>query len=199
MAVTALFGAIIVLGALIAGLPPTLRFLSDPIILEFCFGMAIALLYRAGLRLPSVTAAALAVAAFAVFLASGAWSGVVDWRAAAWGLPAAVLVGAVALSARKSSFGIAGRAFAFLGDASYSLYLLHPIVMLAVPKILLRVIDPASAPWFCAFVMLAAPVAVACIAYPLFERPVTRWLQSGLRLHAAPREPEGSPVAPVSR
>ena len=51
IAITALFIALVAIGR-IATLPPPIAFWCDPIILEFCFGMVLAVAYREGIRLP---------------------------------------------------------------------------------------------------------------------------------------------------
>src|SRR6185295_2076908 len=60
VAVTALFLVLVIAGRLFA-LPQPLAFWCDPVILEFCFGMMIALAYREGFRLWRAAAAVLVI------------------------------------------------------------------------------------------------------------------------------------------
>src|SRR5579883_269260 len=68
MAVAGVLLGAIVLGRVMPGMPVPLRYWSDPIIMEFVFGMALALAYRHGLRLPRwVGLALLLVGAVAIW------------------------------------------------------------------------------------------------------------------------------------
>jgi len=188
-AVASFFLALAVIGRVATG-PEWVGFITDPIILEFCFGMIIALAYVGGTPVPRWGALTLIVASCAAFLASNQWGGRPSWRVLEWGVPAAMLVAGSLWFARGTTAGLVRGAFTRLGDASYSLYLLHTPVMLAAPRIILRFVDPASAPWLCILAMVAAPIAVALAVHALFERPVTRWLQGmiGRRNGKAPRD-----------
>ena len=127
-------------------LPLPFAYWFDPIILEFCFGMAIALAYRAGLRLSPAFVWLLILAAIAAFAATTVWGASAPWRALAWGAPSAAIVAALVLSSRVAPAGPVGRVFGFLGDASYSIYLTHPLVFPVVGWILPRWIDFSAEP-----------------------------------------------------
>jgi peptidoglycan/LPS O-acetylase OafA/YrhL len=176
MAVAALFVTLVVIGRLFA-LPLPFAYWFDPIILEFCFGMAIALAYRAGLRLPPAFVWLLILAAIAAFAATMVWGASAPWRALAWGAPSAAIVAALVLSRRAAPAGPVGRVFGFLGDASYSIYLTHPLVFPVVGWTLPRWIDFSAMPWAYAVIAFACAVAAASACYLVFEKPVTRWLQ----------------------
>ena len=127
-AVTTLFALLVALGLLVR-LPQPFAFWFSPIILEFCFGMLIALAWRDGWRLPRWASLLLIAAALAAYAASAVWGPFVAWRALEWGVPGAMLVAALALAKETPAPGPVARAFVFLGDASYSLYLVHAIVI----------------------------------------------------------------------
>ncbi|MGB8184237.1 MAG: acyltransferase, partial [Pseudolabrys sp.] len=57
---------LVFIGRFVDGLPTAVAFWADPIIIEFIFGMGIALAYREGVRLPRLAAVALIVAGFAL-------------------------------------------------------------------------------------------------------------------------------------
>jgi exopolysaccharide production protein ExoZ len=68
------------------------------------------------------------------------------------------------------------RAFAFLGDASYSLYLTHYLVLPIPRRILSRFIEIPYMPWTLAILLLVFAVVAAICMHLLFERPLTRML-----------------------
>jgi exopolysaccharide production protein ExoZ len=128
------------------------------------------------------------------YVASGLWSGYVESRVIEWGMPATAVVAGSVLSNELPSLGRLERAFAFLGDASYSIYLVHPIAFLALRRVLLTWTDPSVAPWLYALVFLVGPIFAAIFVYILFERPVTQWLQRTLVRRGA----KPGLVAPIS-
>jgi peptidoglycan/LPS O-acetylase OafA/YrhL len=175
LAVTVLFLLLIAIG-LTVPLPQPFAFWFSPIILEFCFGMLIALAWRDGMRLPRPAALVLIVAALAAYAASMVWGPFVAWRWLEWGVPGAMLVAAFTLVRDTPPAGPAARFLGFLGDASYSLYLVHALVIPAVRR-LMPTLDTPLMPWLYALVLVAASIAAACLSYLWFERPITRALQ----------------------
>lgn len=176
LAIVTLFIVLVALGRLVA-LPQPLAFWFNPLILEFCFGMLIAHFYREGIRLPRAASLALLAAAIAAYAASALFGPAVPWRALEWGVPGAALVAALALAKETPQPGPAARAFGVLGDASYSLYLVHAIVF----PIVRRLIEPWFAlqlmPWIYALALVAASIAASILSYRWFEKPITRVLQ----------------------
>ena len=150
--IAALFCVLIAIRYFYADLPNPFAYWFNPLIIEFVFGMVIALAYREGVRLPmwlvwTLVASGLAVLGWswsqAHFFDPGAWL-----RVAVWGLPALAIVGGYALAVKPVPQNLFWRVTGFLGDASYSIYLVHTLA-LGVPRLVLgRFIDPASAPWF---------------------------------------------------
>jgi peptidoglycan/LPS O-acetylase OafA/YrhL len=186
--VTAFLSALVLLGSVHPFENPMLLVWTQPIVFEFVFGMGLALLARRGFTLPGPARGLLIVAAVAALL----WdfldspSHPYDWmtpndfaRVFAWGVPAAMLVAAVVLkSAWAGASSRVTRAGVTLGDASYALYLCHPIVMapfargwffLGADRLL-----PARAG---VAVEVGLSVIVALAIYRWFERPTTRRLQ----------------------
>jgi peptidoglycan/LPS O-acetylase OafA/YrhL len=172
-----------------ATLPLPFLFWANPIVLEFCLGMLIAAAYREGVRLAPAAAWALGIAACLAFAAMHnppqAWG---EWRLLFWGLPSAALVASCALSESTWRPGPAGRFFGLLGDASYSLYLVHPLAFPLVRWTAGRWFDFSSVPWVYAGVAFVAAIAASVACYWAFERPITRALQRRLR------EAQGSPA-----
>ena len=155
-----------------------MAFWTDPIILEFAFGMALGWASVEGLFLNRPAR-----------LAFGACRGLRCWRSTltgellalprplAYGLPAAFLVASAALASpqRRSAENLLIRWGVVLGDASYALYLLHPFIIRALRELVTRTALAALiGPW--AFVMLSifCAGAAAIGVNRVFERPITR-------------------------
>jgi peptidoglycan/LPS O-acetylase OafA/YrhL len=119
-----LFGALVVFRADFA--MPQLVFWSDPIILEFVFGMIIALLAARSVTLPLALRAGLIGGAIVAFHYNAAGHGL---RPVIYGLPAACLVACAVLTPAEKTFSMPERFLIRLGDASYGMYLVHPFVM----------------------------------------------------------------------
>ena len=174
-AITALFALLVSLGLLIR-LPQPFAFWFSPIILEFCFGMLIARAYLDGRRLSLWNALLLTLAALGAYVISACTGPFVAWRWLEWGVPGAMLVAAFALVKRPPPAGPVSRAMGFLGDASYSLYLVHAIVIPAVRRVMPS-LDTPLMPWLYALALIGGSIAAACLSYLWFERPITRTLQ----------------------
>jgi exopolysaccharide production protein ExoZ len=169
----------VALGWIAGPLPDALGFWTDPIILEFVFGMLLAVAARSGLRLRPATAVFLMGAGlFALALALPMRMVMGLPRGLAWGLPVALFVAGAVLGDFRRSQGALARALGAIGDASYSLYLLHPFVIRFFREFWSRgLIDAAAWPWAYAALVVAAAIAAALVTYRLFERPITQALQ----------------------
>ncbi len=176
--ITAVFVALVTIGRFYP-LPLPFSFWANSIILEFCYGMLIALLYREGFRLPPAAAWALGIAAIAGYAAAATPSG--EWRVFFWGLPGAALVAACTLSPKTWHPGPVGRFFGLLGDASYSLYLVHPLTFPLVRWTIGRLFVGTDAGWVYAAIVWLVAIAASVACYLVFERPITRALQGRLK------------------
>ena len=196
-AVTAGIGGLVLAGRVLA-LPWPLLVWANPISLEFVFGLWIALAFLDGRRLPPrLGIPLLAVALTALALYAPRIDSLGDWRGLAWGIPAAIVV-AVALSRPLGSGGPVARAAVRLGDASYSLYLVHSALFIAVYAGLSRLFDPHRLPPVAyAGLLVVGSIAVALALFRLFEVPVTRALQRRLGRPAGGR-PDLASALPLS-
>ena len=192
--IAGLFVALVAIEAVFSDLPMPLAYWANPIILEFVLGMAIALLYRRGIRLSPV----------GVGLILGAAIGEFAWCISPWGIelprtiglgfPATLAVAALALTRRP----IVLPGVAALGDASYSLYLIHPAVI-AATRILTEkgAFAPAAGPWRYLFATVATCVGAAILIHRQVEKPLTvgcrRLLIRGARPEAQPSWPRTQP------
>jgi len=175
--ITCALAALVAAGLLLAD--PVYILGANPLMLEFAAGVWLGRLSATGALPGRAWGLALIAAGGASFVAMGAagWRDEL-WRAVVWGAPAAMIVaGALCLEAR-------GPVALFppllaLGDASYSLYLFHPIAVAFVA----HAVGPR--PWFFIPLALAAATGAGLAARTLVEKP----LMARLRASTARRPP----------
>ena len=175
-AVCAVLAAMVGSGALGMPAPPWLKFLSDPIVLEFAIGMGVALAWRRNIALPAWLRVLLIVAGIGAVWLSAQTMPPSHWRVISWGLPAAaVLTGAVL--GPPPPLGSLTRPIVALGDASYSIYLLHGLVGAALMRLwefpsMHRVkLETAIA------IAALVTIALSLASYRWLERPSTSALK----------------------
>ncbi len=147
-------------------------FYTNPLMLEFVFGMFIALGFMRNQALESPKAAAF-VTVFALLLLLLPPSGELFDRWFRFGVPAALLVGA-ALYTKVPSWSV-GR---IIGDASYSIYLSHPFVLSALSQIWKKVGLTGTAEAATLYpigLLICIMVGIAC--WKFVELPLTRLAQ----------------------
>jgi exopolysaccharide production protein ExoZ len=147
---------------------------TDGMILEFLAGVYVGLAYEKNCRLPGWVAT--------LFIVVGLGLGVLDFAGPTFvvaGIPAALMVGGFVLGPQmKDSF--ATRLLARVGDASYSLYLTHAIILkLFYQAWITAVGDRLPVSVFLISSMFAAILA-GLLVYYLVERPMTEYLRRKL-------------------
>ena len=111
---------------------PPMSVWGSSLVWEFIFGMWIGLAYRARWRVGPVVAYIAAAIGFAAAAYTHSFT-VADYpRALLWGIPAFVVVAAVALCRIDLGKPRVLAPLVALGDASYALYLVHPLVPVAM-------------------------------------------------------------------
>ncbi len=165
-------------------LPRWCVFYVSTVLWEFVFGMLLATAVQKVRRWPWWVGLILVVVGFVPLLTWNA-PGVSYWRGAMWGVPAlAVVAGAVALEGR---WGERSPRWALeLGDASYSIYLIHTFVLPVVGLWLMR----WSHGWpgeiaVAMLVVLTLSALAGELTYRVFELPMLRWFK-GRRRTAVP-------------
>lgn len=174
-AMSAYLAASIAVGAWVDASHPAVHMLTNPLLAEFVLGAFIALF---ALRQPHVTNAqanALVLAGLAGFLAGA----LVDYTrlptAVIWGVPSAMLIGGLVLHELNGRrFRIVER-LAWLGDSSYSFYLLH------IALIQLLLVKSASKLGRAPVLLSLAISCLCCLASVLAYRLIERRLVSGLQ------------------
>ena len=178
------YAAMLAVGLVVAA--PVLRFWGAPIIVEFLLGVGIASAWRRAPPWLVSWAVGLALVGFGLGLVVG-YGGIDDVRAlndpwnglrrvAVWGLPSALLVfGVVRMERGDRAPGRLERAAAFMGDASYSIYLTHVLMIRALGRLFesgMIALPGDAVAGLTVFASLAAGVAV----HLWVERPVLKIL-----------------------
>src|SRR5262249_35269174 len=134
----AVLASIAILGYWVSPSLAPLMFWSDPIILEFLAGMLIAVAYRHGIFIPIMLRICLIIVAIFTIWSVPEFMPPSGYRFLAWGVPAAVVVACGVLGRRSVPVRWLATPVKLLGDASYALYLIHPltgsIVLILWPK-----------------------------------------------------------------
>lgn len=143
-----------------------------PIILEFLAGAWVARWWQEGGQMPQPIGLLLLVGAIAWIAMAPAQTPYAIWRPLAWGVPATMIVlGTLAFESRLGAASL--RPLHLLGDASYSLYLVHPVVIGLVLAVAHQAL--ADVPFLVSLVVIAAGSVVAGIGVHFaLERPLLR-------------------------
>ena len=155
-----------------------LQFWSDPIVVEFAFGIMLAIACRRGLSLPRWAGAALCVAGAAAIWHSFPQNPPTSrCRWLECGVPAAMIFAGIALQPPLTPRVF--RWFAILGDASYSMYLLHSLVLSGIIRLWSHGLNtyPMRVVLLCGFLLT---VVASIASYHVFEMPAAKALR-GLR------------------
>lgn len=168
---------------------PALQFYADPVVLNFLWGMLAARLIQQRIYLPKSIAMVLVVGSL-VFLflpRTTEWGGTI-----LFGIASLLTVYGCA-SIEKTCKVSVPNLFVFLGAASYSIYLFHPLLSPAAPEILKRLglIMPSLS------VILSTLIAIVAggIFYALIETPATARLNALIKRRLA--KPSTTPAASV--
>ena len=168
--VTAVLAAQVALGALFHPTGAAASFYSQPILLEFVAGAWLGSHWkRHGARPVGPFAIATAIL---LYLMAG-WANDDSWRALSYGVPAlALLTGVLDIEQRGEL--PAWRPLKLVGDASYSIYLWHTMILSVFLKVANRTHLPAPA---AIMLGLAAGIVGGIVAYHLIERPLLTYFK----------------------
>jgi len=169
--------ALCCVSALMAGIVMLqVPYYGSTIILEFVLGLWIGFAYRNQISLPP--AARIAGITLGVFaIVATAFLPPQD-RLLSFGIPAALIVAGAVLGTPVPSSRVV-RALVLLGDASYALYLTHPLMTRLCATSLRHLVGLEQGPQQTLYFLaaLAASVALALLIYLTVERPITTGLQ----------------------
>ncbi|WP_164467462.1 acyltransferase family protein [Caulobacter flavus] len=153
-------------------------FLANPIAIEFLFGCLVALAIKRGARMPlpwlSIAAASAALFVGPLFVHAEAW------RVLVWGLPSAVVVFSAVSLEVDGKVARTPRLFGLLGDASYSIYLVHILIVGIVGARVGRMVSAAVGTGYASTAAVAGIVVLAVLVgvalYFAVERPMADFL-----------------------
>jgi exopolysaccharide production protein ExoZ len=149
-------------------------FYTDPIILEFAMGVCLGAAVTAQRRAPAPIAAAAAIAGFGLFIAAALTVPHLD-RVLLLGIPAALVMAGCVFLERETGPCLAPLPL-LLGDACYSIYLVHMGTALAAFQAW-RKVDALHNPAGVAATMIVtalASVGAGLLVYWLVERPIIK-------------------------
>jgi exopolysaccharide production protein ExoZ len=168
--------------ARVCGLLPgvVLNFWGDPIVLGFLFGAAIGIVFNNGVQLSGLSTIALAVVGFSALfflpVPPGAEDDVGPRLASA--IPSTLILIAFALGPQVNHKSNLWRPALLIGDASYSLYLVHAFLLRSLFFAWAKGPLGKLPLWTFIPIGIAMAVLAALTTYWWFEKPVTRWLNN---------------------
>jgi len=172
---TGLLLTLTVLGLLLRPRCPVAATYTSPLLLEFLAGLWLGQAYTR-CRLPGRAAgSAMLLAGIGMLVALELAHYDADaWRPVLWGGPAFLIV-AGAMAREASGSHLRPALLGHLGDASYSLYLTHPLTIPVIWTML-----PEQAMPMRAAVAVAVSCVIGMLCFILLERPATRALRSAV-------------------
>ncbi|MEZ5779556.1 MAG: acyltransferase [Paracoccaceae bacterium] len=175
------------LGAASDGFGGAPGFYTAPIVLEFALGIMIAVRVAAGRWLSGKAAwTSVALGLLLLALSPSEISRTGGDRLIAYGLPAGLIVMG-ALSLERGGLAFTARLPLLIGQASYTIYLVHGVALSAGVSVWLRLGLPSDGPaWRLAFALSVASAAALAglLSWRFVERPTDRLVRHGLARRA---------------
>jgi exopolysaccharide production protein ExoZ len=163
-----------------------LLFWSDPIVLNFVVGMVAGIFYMKGFRTRMGINLLMCLGAGIGFLAielnsTFMHSLLEDSLAYRFiiAVPMALLFLTATFGPQLRQSSIWTKAGLLLGDASYSLYLVHPFALRATRAVWLKVMGADASVWVFYIVCLLLAMLAGLLCYFIIERPIARYLSGG--------------------
>ena len=155
---------------------PALSVYTDPLLLEFLFGVLLGALASSSAQIPPWVASVALIAGLAAFVLDAIYPLQLA-RELMWGVPAALLVcGCVLLEKQVPAPRF--RPLLALGDGSYSIYLIHGFFVIALASVIRKKVAlgvPEAAAIVLGAAVLASVSGVIC--YYIVEKPLARILR----------------------
>jgi peptidoglycan/LPS O-acetylase OafA/YrhL len=153
---------------------PAASFYLNTIVLDFFFGMVIARICLAGKHLPNYLAIPLMGLGFLGLL--GPWSLPASVGHLFNGLAAALIV--YSMASLEDVLTRIPRFVLYMADASYAIYLFHPLIAPAAPAVLMKL--HLIYPWLSVACSVVLGIGGGCLVHQLIEAPMTEWFRNHL-------------------
>lgn len=160
---------------------PYLNLITNPIILFFLVGVLVGLTYLSNFRIKSIVGLNIAIVILLVGFAL-TYAGIYPTgKSYYYDLILFGLLFFALMMRNKERAFVIWRPFVSLGDISYSLYLVHPVVLLLNYE-LLKAVGFTKLVSYPAYFLLAMGmiIGLSALSYNLFEQRLSRWLTSKL-------------------
>jgi len=164
------------------------KFLTNTMLLEFVMGILAFHLFRSGFRASTGLSILLIIASVAGLALAGKVSPEGS-RTIGYGLPSLALFIAIrSLEHRTTMFdeSLAGKAAIALGDSSYSMYLIHPFVLVAAMAVFTK-FGLTGSGWLLIAAMFIGSLAIGWYCQVFIEKPMATLIAGRLRARAETR------------
>jgi exopolysaccharide production protein ExoZ len=149
---------------------PAVSFYLNRMVLDFFYGMVIAKVCLTGKHIPRYFAIPLLGLGFVGLLASVPPLGQLH------GIAAALIV--YSMASLEDSLTRIPRFVLYMADASYVMYLFHPLIAPAVPVAMLKL--HLLYPWLSVACSVTLGLGGGCLIYLLIDAPITKWFRNHL-------------------
>ncbi len=171
-------------GLLLPAIPGIFSIATSSLLIEFLMGCVIGTLYLRNTTLPTYLSVIMLLTGLAILISTGIFDFSGIPRPLKWGVPSALLVaGAIFLEANRKVH--IPSLFVKLGNSSYSLYLIHIFTINAVGKVWTMTFGNRYEIFI--FVAVLLSILAGHIAYILFEKPMTSYLNKAYKKHVSAR------------
>ncbi|WP_375201697.1 acyltransferase family protein [Hyphococcus sp.] len=173
IALSVLFTSLAAIGVLFHPAHPTLHVATNTLLLEFVMGAWIAVIARSDIPLPRWGPPAMAAFGIAGFIGAAIIGPAALPTVISYGVPSALLICGMVLMEKQGRLSKTVKRFTPLGDSSYSLYLVHAMIL---PPATMLAAGLFGATYWAAFA-LAIVLTLFCI---VFAHGVYLWLERPL-------------------
>jgi exopolysaccharide production protein ExoZ len=183
LAMTAYFAVSVSVGSVLHSDDAVLHLVTNALLSEFLAGAWIAYLFVSGVRLSATVSNALVLLALGVFVGGLLFGYHRIPTVLSWGVPSALLIGGCVFKERSGSLPVFIQKYSYLGDSSYSLYLIHYLLISAFLRAFFAMFSKPQYPYFFAIGvgLTLVCIVIAIILYDLVERRVVSYLQKMLK------------------
>lgn len=168
---------------------PVTDFYARPIVVEFCFGIATFYVFKwcvgrrdelAGRRAVAWALPVVIVISLIVLVVGEMYKSLQPPRLVVAGIPSFFIVTSAVLLERVYRVATNNRLIYLLGDSSYIIYLVHPYIVFAVLRVVVKGANVWPLPMVVLLIvaLLALTSAIAAAIHVAFEKPVMAYLHA---------------------